>query len=230
MKTFRNRSEEILFKTHFLYFLADFILFLAIIFTITFGIKKAIENKEKIESLKEEIKTLSEKQNNFYVMRNANLDFEKTLKIFNQLIPEEEDYFSIIYALETLSQKTGFQITSYAVNLSESSPGRLRLLVSGTGSTDSFLNFLKEYNFGGKRLITSNNLSLSLQQSEFKIELSFYSKKKVAVESSSFLIPPTFPKEVEKIMAKTEFIFKESSQEASFNLSYPRKQNPFSLE
>lgn len=230
MKTFRNRSEEILFKTHFLYFLADFILFLAIIFTITFGIKKAIENKEKIESLKEEIKTLSEKQNNFYVMRNANLDFEKTLKIFNQLIPEEEDYFSIIYALETLSQKTGFQITSYAVNLSESSPGRLRLLVSGTGSTDSFLNFLKEYNFGGKRLITSNNLSLSLQQSEFKIELSFYSKKKVAVESSSFLIPPTFPKEVEKIMAKTEFIFKESSQEASFNLNYPRKQNPFSLE
>jgi len=60
--------------------------------------------------------------------------------------------------------------------------------------------------------------------------LSFYSKKKVAVESSSFLIPPTFPKEVEKIMAKTEFILKESSQEASFNLNYPRKQNPFSLE
>jgi hypothetical protein len=60
--------------------------------------------------------------------------------------------------------------------------------------------------------------------------LSFYSKKKVDVESSSFLIPPTFPKEVENIMAKTEFIFKESSQEASFNLNYPRKQNPFSLE
>jgi Tfp pilus assembly protein PilO len=230
MKLFKNRYQEILFKTHFLYFLANFILFLAIIFTITFGIKKAIENNEKVNSLKEEIKTLTEKQNNLYLLKNANLDFEKTLKIFNQLIPEEEDYFSIIYALETLSQKTGFQITSYAVNLSESSPGRLRLLVSGTGSTDSFLNFLKEYNFGGKRLITSNNLSLSPQQSEFKIELSFYSKKKVAVESSSFIIPPTFPKEVEKIMAKTEFTLKEGSQEASFNLNYPRKQNPFSLE
>jgi len=230
MKTFRNRYEEIFFKTHFLYILADFIILLAIFFTIAFGIRRTIENKEKIESLKGEIKTLTEKQNSLYIIKNTNLDYEKTLKIFNQLVPEEEDYFSIIYALETLSQKTGFNITSYAVNLSESTPNRLQLTVTGIGSTDSFFNFLREYNFGGKRLITSDNLSLNPQQSEFKIELSFYNKKSANITLPSFIIPPTFPKEIEKILAKIEFILKESSDEANLEISYPRKENPFSLE
>jgi len=230
MKLFRNRYEEIFFKTHLLYFLANFILLLAIIFTITFGIRKTIENKEKIEALKQEIKNLSEEQNNFYMIKSSNLDFDKTLKVFNQLIPEEEDYFSIIYALETLSQKTGFQIVSYGVNLSESTPERLRLTVTGIGSTDSFFNFLKEYNFGGKRLITSDNLSLSPQQSEFKIELSFYNKKQVGVDSSKMLFSPTFPKEIEKLLAKTDFILKQSSEEAAIEVNYPRKENPFLQE
>jgi len=229
MKFFKNPYQEVIFKTHFLYFLANFMLLLSIVFTITFGIKKTIENNEKINTLKEEIKILIEKQNNFYLLKNTNLDFEKTLKIFNQLIPEEEDYFSIIYALETLSQKTGFQITSYVVNLSESAPSRIRLVVTGTGSIDSFFNFLKEYKFGGKRLITSDNLSLNPQQSEFKIELSFYNKKGNN-PSSSFFVPSRFSKELEKIIKKTEFIIKEGTQEANFNFSYPRKEDPFSLE
>jgi len=230
MKIFRNRQEEIIFKNNFLYFLADFVLIFLIIFSITFVIRKTMENNEKINTLRDEVKTLTEKQNNFYLLKNANIDFEKTLTIFNQLIPEEEDYFSIIYALETLSQKTGFQITSYTVNISESTPSRLKLSVSGIGSTDSFFKFLKEYNFGGKRLITSDNLSLNSEQSEFKIDLSFYNKKTTDINSYSSFVPSTLPKELEKILVKTELIVREESQNRNLNLNYSRKENPFSSE
>ena len=230
MKIFKNRYQEILFKTHFLYFLTNIILFFAIIFMIVFSVKKIFETKEKINNLKEEIKTLNEKQNNFYLMKNSGINFDTALKLLNQLIPEEEDYFSIIYALEMLSEKTGFQINSYTINLTESTQNRLIIIISGIGSNESFLRFLKEYNFGGKRLITSDNLSLNSQQSEFKIELSFYNKKHRDSVSSSYFIPSTFPKELEKILAKTNFLLKENIEEINIDFNYPRKQNPFSLE
>ena len=62
--------------------------------------------------------------------RSDTLQFNKTLtedqivvynKILTTLIPETEDYFSIIYALETISQNTGFSIVSYTINLSNTS-------------------------------------------------------------------------------------------------------------
>jgi len=232
MKIFKNRYQEFFLKSYFLYFLVDLIIILTIIFIISFGVRKIIENKDKTEILKDEIKKLSEKQNNFYIIKNTNIDFEKTLKILNQLIPEEEDYFSIIYALEILSQKTGFQINSYTVNLSESTANNLKLTITGTGTTESFFNFLKDYNFGGGRLITSDNLSLNPEESKFKIELSFYSKKTInnIDNNYSYFISSNFPKELEKIISKTEFILKESTKEADFVFSYPRKQNPFSFE
>lgn len=232
MKIFKKRYYFNLFKTHIFYFLANFSLLSATIFIAIFSLQKIAQNNKKINNLNIEIKTLIEKQNDFQVLKSSQIDFDKTLMILNSLVPNDEDYFSILYALEILSQKTGFQINSYTVNLSENSPNRLKLTVSGVGSQEVFLNFLKQYNFGGHRLITSDNLSLSpQQQSGFKIDLTFYSNEyQENIHPSPSTVPNNWLQEIKKILAKTEFILKENSSKPDYNLNYPRKANPFSLE
>src|SRR3989338_2701233 len=60
-------------------------------------------------------------------------------EFLNQLIPSKENYFSIIAALEKLSQKTNFIITSYSINLNDSSEGKLALDITCQGDTATFL-------------------------------------------------------------------------------------------
>jgi Tfp pilus assembly protein PilO len=230
-KTFIYYS--ILIKENIIYILTNIVLIIVIGFILISFFKKSLENKNKIDQLQNEINLLTLKKNNLRLFTQNSFNIEKAIKILNYLVPNEEDYFSILYALENLSKKTGFQITSYAVNLSEKNPNRLRLTISGVGNIDTFFNFLKEYNFSGKRLITSDNLSLSSEQkSGYKIDLIFYNKQVADQKnlSTSAINDPNFFKKINDLLAKTDFILKESSEEAILNTNYPRKENPFSIE
>jgi len=230
-KTFIYYS--ILIKENIVYILTNIVLIIVIGFILISFFEKSLENKNKIDQLENEINLLTLKKNNLRLFAQNSFNIEKAIKILNYLVPNEEDYFSILYALENLSKKTGFQITSYAVNLSEKNPNRLRLTISGVGNIDTFFNFLKEYNFGGKRLITSDNLSLSSEQkSGYKIDLIFYNKQVADQKnlSTSDINDLNFFKKINDLLAKTDFILKESSEEAILNTNYPRKENPFSIE
>jgi len=223
---------SVLIKENLIYILTNIVLIGVIFFLSISSFKKIDENKKNIEQLKSEINTLTLKNNNLSLFRKSNFDIEKAIKILNHLVPNQEDYFSILYALENLSKKTGLQIISYAIDLSNKDPNRLRLTIAANGDTNTFLNFLNEYNFAGKRLITSDNLSLNAeQQSGFKIDLTFYNQKNEnGISPASAIDDKNFFKKINELLAKTEFILKESSEEASIIIDYPRKVNPFSLQ
>ena len=232
MKNKKLYYYSILIAENIVYILANIVLTILILFLVIPFFQQTLENKQKINDLNNEINLLTSKKNNLKLFAQNDLNIEKAIKILNYLVPNEEDYFSILYALEKLSGKTGLLITSYVINLSDKNPNRLRLTVTGLGDINTFLDFLKEYNFGGGRLITSDNLSLNFQQqSEFKIDLIFYNQKINTKNLSNLTIDdPTFFKKINELLAKTEFVLKESSEEAFLDINYPRKTNPFSIE
>ena len=105
---------------------------------------------------------------------------DEDVKFLNTLIPDVEDYFSVIYALEQLSKKTNFVITSYSVNVKASTTDKLRINVTGVGDSESLIHFLKDYNFDGGRLITSDKVQLDPNFSgSIIINLTFYNKKTI---------------------------------------------------
>ena len=232
MKNKKLYYYSILIAENIVYILTNIVLTIVILFLVIPFFQQTLENKQKINDLNNEINLLTSKKNNLKLFAQNDLNIEKAIKILNYLVPNEEDYFSILYALEKLSGKTGLLITSYVINLSDKNPNRLRLTVTGLGDINTFLDFLKEYNFGGGRLITSDNLSLnSQQQSGFKIDLIFYNQKIDTKNLSNLTIDdPTFFKKINELLAKTEFVLKESSEEAFLDINYPRKTNPFSIE
>lgn len=182
----------------------------------------------KINSLNQDLTKLQAKAN----LLNSNIPLSEGLdqdvKFLNSLIPNIEDYFSIIYALEKLSQKTGFLITSYNINIEKSTPDKLRLNIGGIGDSKSFLDFLNQYNFGGGRLITSDKIELSPQFSGvIKIDLTFYNKNTVGSENLNLPTDDKIFKEIEALKQKVNFDFNEKLNEESLDSNYPKKSNPF---
>ncbi|MDO8741741.1 MAG: hypothetical protein Q7J11_01185, partial [Candidatus Roizmanbacteria bacterium] len=134
---------------------------------------------------------------------------------------------SVIYALEKLSQKSNFIITEYTVNVGNSASERLKLEVTGTGDSQSFINFLKDYNFGGGRLITSDKIQLDQNFSgSIKIDLTFYSKSVLIGKDLETPNNKIF-EELETLKSKVNFNFNNNVATDSADLNYPKKSNPF---
>ncbi|MFA5136902.1 MAG: hypothetical protein WC489_05975 [Patescibacteria group bacterium] len=188
------------------------------------------ESKNRLDILQSEVALLKN--------RSDTLRYNKTLtedqiteynKILTLLIPEAEDYFSIIYALETISQKTGFNIVSYSITLSRVTPEKLSIAIEGKGNLDSFLVFLQNYEFAGGRLITSEKIEFSgVNFTNTKVALNFYNKKFTFNEA---VVPQLTNKEIERleqIKKKIQISFKESDSDLSNDPgSYSKDENPF---
>lgn len=185
------------------------------------------ENKNVFDILNEEVKLLKN--------RSETLRYNKTLtedqiviynKILTSLIPETEDYFSIIYALETISQKTGFNIVSYTINLTDISREKLSISIEGRGDPEAFKRFLDGYKFTGGRLITSEQIQFSgVNFANTRVSLNFYSKKFTFNES---VVPQLTKRDVaklEEIKKKISISFKD--EEPAKTQEYEVKDNPF---
>lgn len=127
------------------------------------------------------------------VNENRKIDQDK-LDAYNELltklIPEEEDYFFVISAIEQLSTQTGFSLSRYSINLSSSTAEKLSLNIDGGGDANSFLRFLNTYQYGGGRLITNENMEFSPQNfRSVRLSLNFYHRKTPAT-------PPTGNKKI----------------------------------
>jgi uncharacterized protein YqfB (UPF0267 family) len=201
--------------------------FLSIFSILYFFQQHSLYQQKKI-NLNKEIFNLETKKNlilNAINLKNESLPLDELNKIMNTLIPNEEDYFSIIFALEKISQQTGFIITNYTVNIQKSTPKRLSLKISGIGQRDTFFNFIKNYQFGGNRLITLDDIRFSeetLNQTE--INLNFYNDEAKTTENLTYRQLTEKDKQLLKeILKKTDI----NIYEATPIEGYEKKNNPF---
>ena len=152
-------------------------------------------------------------------------DLKEINKLLSILIPDIEDFFSIIQALETISYQTGFTIMKYSVNIGISTD-RISMMIDGSGNIDSFMNFLKSYSFSGGRFITSEKIEFTnVRSSSSKIQLNFYNKQ-VAIDNQ--IIPELTENDIDffkRIKNKININLKESKLEV--DADYPTKTNPF---
>lgn len=218
-----------LVKENILYIVFDLVTCALILFFLSFNGTKTIENTQKVNTLTNEVQNLRRRASVFKNVSLSEEDLDSTIKILNELIPNSEDYFSVIYALEKLSQQTNFVINSYTINLKSSTPEKLKLSIAGIGNRDAFLKFLSEYNFGGGRLITSDKIELTPQVSgQIKIDVTFYSKKTSLTQNQQASnISPSLLNDLQKLRQKIQYDLKPASNEGELDLSYPRKTNPF---
>lgn len=148
-------------------------------------------------------------------------------KLLMQLIPDYEDFFSMIYALEQLSIKTGFNITGYVIGFGGANNERHSLEIEGNGDSNTFMKFLQDYNFGGGRLITNENIKYSVSSGVGKTTLliNFYTKKiPTQIENVEILTRKDLQL-MEQIKDKVSVVIKTGDTEEV--ASYETKSNPF---
>jgi len=144
----------------------------------------------------------------------------------SKLIPEKEDFFSIINSLETLSKNSGFIITTYTINNSSLSQKNLSLKVAGYGDIKSFTRLLKIYSFASGRLITMNTLKYAGQnQVKLTLTFTFYHQKTNQEKETNILTSNIDKKFLRSVKNKIMINLKENNEDESF--SYPTKTNPF---
>lgn len=217
-----------LIKENIFYIIGNVFIFILIIITVRIGLTENSSYDKKITALKTELNQLQDKVNLMNTTIPSSDKLDEDLKFLNTLIPNIEDYFSIIYSLEKLSQKTNFIITSYTVSVGDSTSETLRLSVTGTGDSQSFINFLKNYNFGGGRLITSDKVQLDPNFfGSIKIDLTFYTKSVSADKNLEFVSDYKFFEELETLKSKVNFSFSNNTATNSADFNYQKKANPF---
>ena len=211
-------------------FLTNLIL---IIFLIVFFNRQFNFLNQQKDTIANEIKKLNEKKDLILFSENLktkNLDIDKLNKIFFLLLPNSQDYFSIILALESISKKTNFVVTSYSLNPRESSSNRLSISITGFGDRNAFLNFVENYNFISNRLITIDQLEFSElnPNSDKKISLNFYIDNKTKKESFFYKLDKKDLELINKILSKINLEEDiESNNQDSISLEYEKKTNPF---
>ncbi|OGK08303.1 hypothetical protein A2767_04355 [Candidatus Roizmanbacteria bacterium RIFCSPHIGHO2_01_FULL_35_10] len=179
----------------------------------------------KITALNSELESYNKKKSLIDFKNNVvdtEFDLDTANLVLSQLIPPQEDYFSVLAALEIISAKTNFIITSYNIIVENSTAGKLAVLVEGEGDASTFLEFLKEYNFSGGRLITIDKIDYSQDAfKDTKININVYSGKTDSSRDNSGDVDLEL---MRTILAKVQIDIKEQVPVAN---DYPTKSNPF---
>ncbi|MFH0773330.1 MAG: hypothetical protein V1922_03395 [bacterium] len=218
------RDQQSLFISFGVFVLLFFVVF---IFYMRFN-----EQQKEVELLNGEVKML---KNRFDTLKYNKSLTEDQIKEYNKLlaslVPETEDFFSIIYALEEISLVSHFNITDYTIEVGKSNRERLTITATGKGNPESFLTFLKEYQFAGGRLVTSDKIQYGgATSANTRVTLNFYSKPFTFNESVQ--VPQLSKEEIAKlevIKQKVKFQFSSTGYQ-SVSTDYSTKQNPFSEE
>lgn len=226
MKINFNYTSSIIFKRNLPLLLGLAALCLISLLLIYWNYQNYTENSAKVSALESELEVLTRKKNLIDFknqVTDSAFDLDTANQVLTQLIPTSEDYFSILVAIERLSAKTNFIITSYNINVDASNPNKLAILMEGKGDPASFLEFLKEYNFSGGRLLTIDKIDFSQEIfSDTKINVNVYSGS--AAKTPTSLTENVDIPFIEQILSKVEINLKQSEEVDS---NYPTKSNPF---
>lgn len=221
---------KFLFRENFIYICILAVLLILTIVLAPFMSNRIINSNDRVKALTKDVKELENKERILSnVINESGEDIDKDLTLITKLIPDAEDYFSMIYALERLSQSTGFSINSYTVNLTKSTSNKLSLTVIGAGDSQTFLKLLQDYNVGGGRLITAEKIGVDPAQiGSLSLSLNFYNKKATisANEKQDF---KASLEQLRAIKSKINFSLTEdtSNADTSVDTSYPIKTTPF---
>lgn len=217
-----------LLRENITYVILCVFLFVMEIVFIFFNFNKVTANTDKINQLTQETTSLKNKVSSLNAIQFTQDELDSYVKLLNKLIPNTEDYFSIIYTLDRLSKSTNFIITSYNINLTGSNQNQLKLTITGTGNRDAFLQFLKDYNFGGGRLITSDKIELSQQFSgQLKVDITFYNNNVTLDPNKTINFSPSLIDDLKNLKNKVNLSSGVATNEGQLDLNYPRKLNPF---
>lgn len=227
MKINFSYSSSRILKKNFPFVLSLVSLCFISMFVIYLNIWQYSENSVKIAALDSEIADYNKKKllldfKNQVV--DTEIDLDSANQALAQLIPAEEDYFSVLAALEKLSTQSKFIITYYNIIISKSTANKLAIMIEGEGNPNTFLEFLKEYNFAGGRLVTIDRIDFS--QKAFtgaKVNLSVYSGKVglSQVSASSGSVDLSL---IKQILDKVQIQIK---SDTSIVEDYATKSNPF---
>lgn len=216
-----------LIKENFLYLFLLLFSALIIFFLIFYQINNFSQYTQKINLLNKEIGNLEKKDNVLSTLKPN--DINQLIFILDQLLPGSEDYFSIIYALETISQKSGFRITSYSISLNDQQKDQISIKVGGEGDSRTFLKFLETYQFKGGRLITIDSVNFSPKSFRNQLVLNFYTKNLNNLRESEIL---TINKKTIYLLKRINSELKFSQRKEDLEEKYPEysvKADPFSL-
>lgn len=213
-------------KKHLLYLITLVLIIFLFFFSISYFFNQKTLLQQKKETIINEIATLENKKNIILTaknIQNQNLSFDELNKALNTLLPNNEDYFSIIFALEKISQETGFQVIGYEINLKKSTDNKLAITITGIGDRNSFMNFIKNYRFIGNRLITIDNINFTEGgMNQTKIDLNFYHSVNKNL-ASYYQINEKDKQLLKEILEKTNILINEESSPEN----YETKDNPF---
>lgn len=223
-----DRYTVQLFKKNINYILVVVFLIFLNIYIFIFQISSYYVQQGEIEK-KEELlsKVISQRE---IVSRYDKKDIKKLYEVISLLVPDEEDYFSIISALENLSRWTGMEILSYAVNFGSSTSEKLVLKIEARGDLVSFQKFLEEYRFKGGRLVTMDKIEYTNQDFRSTLDLNFYTRKvNIKTDEDVKAINPetlSLFKDISNTLLKDN---EEIEEQSSIDVEYESKQNPFTL-
>jgi len=181
MKINIDRYTLRLAKDNLGYFILDVLILIVFCYIFSFYQQKSAQNSAAISTFASQNTDYQKRislinQQETLLKENINLD--NINQIMTSLIPEKEDLFNIIGALNQLSVLTNFQITSYSVSALESTSKSVSVTVSGEGDREAFLRFLENYNFGSGRLITIDKIDYSETNSfSIRLKLNFYTSQ-----------------------------------------------------
>lgn len=228
MKPKINPYIKYLLTENVFYIVIAFILLILVFIVPSIVINTYFQNSEKINTLNEELQEINSKKNALsFLSSTPSKNIDEYYNIVSSLIPEAENYFTIIYALNNLSELTNFNITSYSLNLKESTENKISIEVSGIGNQNEFLNFLKEYNVGGGRLITAEEITLNSEGfTGITLRLNFYSQKSSLFQKGTIDYKKVLT-EIDKLKSKIKFNFQTEEKENVILEDYPTKTNPF---
>lgn len=210
------------------YIVIAFILLISIFIVPSIVINTYSQNVEKINTIEAELQEINSKKNALAFLSNTSTkNIDEYYNIVSSLIPEAENYFTIIYALNNLADLTNFNITSYSLNLKESTKNKLSIEVTGIGNQSEFLNFLREYNLGGGRLITAEEITLNSEGfSGITLRLNFYNQKSSLFQSGNINYKDVLSK-IDSLKSKIKFNFQSEVNKETAVEEYPTKTNPF---
>lgn len=226
MKTFFNVRKIRFFVRDYWPSLVTLVALGMIILVLMISYKSLKDSKGDLDILREEVNLLKNRSDTLKYNKSIT---EDQITVYNQilssLIPEYEDYFSIIYALETISQKTGFSIVAYTINLSNSTQEKLSINIEGKGDIEAFKQFLNSYEFMGGRLVTSEKIEFSgANFANTKVGLNFYSKK---FSFNETVVPQLTQKDIDKLEAVKNKIQVSFTPDKSNSSDYTTSNNPF---
>lgn len=221
---------KFLFRENVIYICILVVLLILTAVLAPFMGNRIINSNTRIEVLTKDVRELESKERLLSNVVNENgQDINKDLTLITKLIPDAEDYFSMIYALERLSQSTEFSINSYTVNLTKSTSNKLSLTVIGTGNSQTFLKLLQEYNVGGGRLITAEKIGVDPAQiGSLSLSLNFYNKKATINVNEKQDFKASL-EQLRAIKSKINFSLIEDTgnEDVAADTSYPTKSTPF---